>query len=344
MLDTGTINARLRARKQLFLKEEVYASLVKNFSHSYIIDHLLDSRYARFLRPYLADQNSSPLEMIRNSMRDFGESEISDILEYCDKKNRTLLIYFLIRWDLTAFKAIFCAKIEGHVIENRLYAGVLNYSEIRRLNASTFTEARMFFENHDTGLLKMFCPAIEKFEITRNKEEFCRELDRTYYESLHNIRQFSPADRGLMKELLAIDIDRKNVMEILLLLATGKISGWTLPHFYGHLNEFFLNSLSRSPNVEEALQKLLQSAYEQQIIYGLLPFELTGELNYIERLIEKKWILFLKKTAMVYPLTFAVPAYYISLIKNEYSNVMTIVLGEQYGIVQNLVRRNLIIV
>ena len=344
MAEIGSINARLRARKQHFLKSDVYEALVKNYSHSYIIDHLLGSRYGNFLKPYLIDNDCAPVDKIRNSMQDFGEKEVNNILKNCDEKTKIILLYFLIKWDLTAIKAIFCSKIDGSVIENRLYAGVLNYKEIKDLIAATFTEGIRLFENHKTGLLSMFCPIILKFEMTKNKEEFCRELDRIYFEFLFSNKGFGSYEGEILKNLMSIELDRKNTMEVLLMLETGMQSKWKPSGYYGFLKEMFFKSMIKAKDVEEALQKLMRSPYEQQVVYGLLPFELTGELNYIERLIEKKWLVYLKKNAMLNPLSIAVPIYYISLLKNEYSNIMTIVLGEQFGIVQNLVRRNLIVV
>ena len=344
MAEIGNINARLRARKHHFLKFDVYEALVKNYSHSYIIDHLLGSRYGIFLNPYLNDNECLSVDKIKYSMQDFGELEINNILKNCDNKTRKVLLYFLIKWDLTALKAIFCAKSDGSVIENRLYAGVLSYAEIKVLISATFSEARKLFKNHEIGLLKMFCPIMDKFEINKNKEEFCRGLDKIYYDYLFLGNGFGRADKELLQELMSMELDRKNVMEVLLLLETGMQSKWKPSGYYGFLKEQFFKGMIKAKDVEEALQKLMVSPYEQQVIYGLLPFELTGELNYIERLIEKKWLTFLKKKSMLCPLSFAVPIYYITLLKNEYSNIMTIVLGEQFGIVQNLVRRNLIVV
>lgn len=334
------LNARVRSRKGTLIGGSGYETLFSNFSMSHLIEYLLGTHYSTDLKKYL--KAGDELQAVLRAVGDYTENEIRGILSMADGYTKTLTRVFLLRWDLVNLKAIFVSKISGSTEESFSSTGVISQHHCMAIAKSTFSEAARILSKYRMPFLDTVCGLVKTLENSGDAEKFCTSLDMAYYRRM-TLGDIRPPDAELLNRIMAPELDRRNVMEVLQAVTEGRRAQWKPPGHYGKVGPGTLRSMAALNSVDKALEVLLNSPYEKEILDGSLLFGLTGELNYIERLLEARFLRALSMEAMINPLDRGVAMSYLALRINEVVNLSMVALGLRFGMVANMIRRKMII-
>ncbi|MDD5089493.1 MAG: V-type ATPase subunit [Candidatus Wallbacteria bacterium] len=337
------LNAALRARSNLFLRMDCLDEMLRNPGAGSMIGILSGTRYAESLKH--RQQIDCPVSRITSAIAAVVEEEISLTLKRAGDRIGSYLKLFLARWDILSLKAIFSCRIAGRKMENTRWfpSGVLNSRECLLLSRGGFKEAVATLQSRPEAIFRDCARLFGDPLVTGSVDRLCFTLDQCYFNHVFGGKNSRDAGLSQLQSAMRIELDRRNIMEVLHALMRGNGLEWRPASHFGSLSIGFLNRLAASGTVDDALEMLLSTPYSKAVQEGLLLYEHTGELSFIERLIEKKLQLFLRRESLLNPLSLALPLHYINHLINESLNLNLIALSPAYGLTPNLVRRELII-
>jgi V/A-type H+-transporting ATPase subunit C len=251
---------------------------------------------------------------------------------------------YLTRWDRQNIELILSAKAQGrpitetdeHLVSSReipagLYAGVLTLDDFRTLLGQPTLEATA------TALVKYgygttILPLLEAFQRTHDIFPLLSALDRAYYHDVLEAARFFQGDEWVVRQLLASEIDLRNV----LLMLKGKaadlpvdevvqrwIDGGTLPAVQ-------VPDLYGSRGVPELAERLVDRF--PSIGEGTAEFQEAQSLTGYESALTRDRAVAELKRLRTYPLSLAVVFTYLLLAELERADLRRIAFGKMYGI------------
>jgi V/A-type H+-transporting ATPase subunit C len=215
--------------------------------------------------------------------------------------------------------------------QNGLYAGVLTLDDFRTLLGQPTLEATA------TALVKYgygttILPLLEAFQRTHDIFPLLSALDRAYYHDVLEAARFFQGDEWVVRQLLASEIDLRNV----LLMLKGKaadlpvdevvqrwIDGGTLPAVQ-------VPDLYGSRGVPELAERLVDRF--PSIGEGTAEFQEAQSLTGYESALTRDRAVAELKRLRTYPLSLAVVFTYLLLAELERADIRRIAFGKMYGI------------
>jgi V/A-type H+/Na+-transporting ATPase subunit C len=251
---------------------------------------------------------------------------------------------YLTRWDRQNIELILSAKAQGrtvtetdeHLISSReipagLYAGVLTLDDYRTLLAQPTIEATVA-QLVKFGYGGAVLPLLEQFERSHDIFPVLLALDREYYRQVLEAAKFFQGDEWVVRQLLASEIDVRNV----LLLLKGKgaelpvdavlarwLDGGTIPAAQGS----DLYGVRGPPELAERLVDRFPSIAE-----GNDAFRTDSSLTGYEVAVTRDRAVAELKRLKTYPLSLSVIFAFLLLAELERSDLRRIAFGKMYGL------------
>jgi V/A-type H+/Na+-transporting ATPase subunit C len=257
---------------------------------------------------------------------------------------RPVVAAYLGRWDVENVELILSSKAQGRsvgetedfLISSReipagLYAGVMTLDDFRQLLAEPTLESTV------TALVRYgygaaVLPLVEAFQRTRDIFPILHALDRQYYRTVLESARFFQGDEWVVRELLASEIDVRNV----LLLLKGKqaelpldavlprwLDGGTIPS--SRAGELY--AARTVPELSDHLVRQFPSIGE-----GAGEFAETGSLRGYEVALQRDRAVAELKRLLGYPLSLSVIFAYLLKSELERGDLRKIAFGKLYGL------------
>jgi V/A-type H+-transporting ATPase subunit C len=183
---------------------------------------------------------------------------------------RPVLAAYLRRWDIENIGLILSAKAFGRQVRETdpflvseretpagFAAGLLSLDELRQLldlpSVDAVAQALVKY-GYGTVLL----PRLEQFQKTRNLFPLMQELEKYYYQEVRQATRFFQGDEWVVRNVLAGEIDRRNILAVLNSKVAGARPEEALDLLVegGTLSPRALADLLNLPSVEEMVRAL----------------------------------------------------------------------------------------
>lgn len=257
---------------------------------------------------------------------------------------RAVVGAYLTRWDRQNIELILSAKAQGrpltetdeHLVSSReipagLYGGVLTLDDFRTVLSQPTLEATA------TALVKYgygatVLPLLEAFQRTHDIFPLLHALDRDYYRQVLEAARFFQGDEWVVRQLLASEIDVRNV----LLLLKGKAADLPVDEVLqrwfegGTLPASLVPDLYGARGVPEMTERLVDRF--PSIGEGTSEFQSAQSLTGYEAVLTRERAVTELKRLRAYPLSLGVIFTYLLLAELERADVRRIAFGKMYGI------------
>jgi V/A-type H+/Na+-transporting ATPase subunit C len=204
----GFINAKVRAMRSRFLTEAAFRQLAATKDSRDLASALAQTRY----RDALNGADPTSVEAVESALERFETGELLVILKYAKGGSRDMVRLLLERYDIERLKASLRLMHSG-TVPAEPPAGepvVLTFSEQAVASAPSFREAAaLVTEAEYRGALLESAAAVEERRTLFPAE---LSLDRALFSRIWKAgMDMNSRDRGIVRSLVGIEIDLKNL-------------------------------------------------------------------------------------------------------------------------------------
>ena len=268
MGDYDYANARLRALYSQLFERRTFLEFSALTRVDDLTARLADSTYGDEIRTALARYVGA--RVVMEACRLHLASTFRKIRGFFDEEGSRLVSVLLARWDLFNIKTILRGQEShtpaGQILEALVPAGDLDESSLRTLvREPDPTASADLLRTWNAGYAGAVRQALAEYANTHDWSAFESALDTTFYGKLFGSLQKSEENDGLVREILAREIDCANIMTALRLREAA--GGWSEDDVQrrlltgGELSRDWLLALARATREEEALAALRSSKF-----------------------------------------------------------------------------------
>ncbi len=276
------------------------------------------------------------------------------ILEAAPFSGKNAVRAYLSKWDLYNIELILSSKSMGRTITETesllvssrnvpagIAAGNISHDEIKIILSEPGVEGVINkLAKYDYGVTLM--KYLDEFQKTGDLGPMMSAMHASYYQKLLESLKFFQGDEGIIRELIRVEIDKKNILTLL----KAKESNIEKELVVGHLVEggrISTNDLAQTyevKDVEEIIGRVephfkLSEALEQyKTSKSLIDFEVA-----ITKLINTTYVKKLKNIALSIGTIF----YFIINAENEHENLKRIAYGKRYNLSIDKIKEMLLI-
>jgi len=276
------------------------------------------------------------------SLRDIEDVLIMNLVHEYEKLtksvvglSRTFLERYAKKLEIMSIKTLIIMKLSKMKIEH--YPFVL-YRTITKETVDKLLQMETVDEMVEMLKLTEYYDVLKK-AVAAQKEDsnpypFLVALDTYIYGRLGELMgKMKGKDKEMVRRLIGVEIDYRNVMTALRLMGTDEALAWEslIPYRYSIKDEH-LRNLINLRSISELPTQLVDTKYRDIINQGVREFESTGSLHGIEREFQK--YMFKQYRYVFYGDRFHIglPIAYLNLKENEIRNVMAILKGKESGL------------
>ncbi|MEX0656080.1 MAG: V-type ATPase subunit [Nitrosopumilaceae archaeon] len=332
---------RLQSISVNFLSKDFMQNLLKANDVNEVIKMLEPTWYGQEIkRAASVYQGSELLEVALNRHL----VEVNKILlEATPFNGKNAIRAYLSKWDIYNIELILSSKSMGRAITETesllissrnvpagISAGNISHDEIKIILAESGVEGVVSkLAKYGYGVILM--QQLDAYQKTGDLTPMMSALHADYYQKLLESLKFFQGDEGMIRELIRIEIDKKNVLIILKakesnldkemvgrhLVEGGKISTKELLDIYG------VKNVTEIVGRIEAYFKLTEALEQYKTSNSLIDFE-----NAITKFINTTYVNKLKNIALCIGTIF----YFILNAEHEHENLKKITYGKRYNL------------
>ena len=348
--DTPYMCARIRGGSIQFISSEELDRL-RSFSNlRTFFQYLLNTPYKSHLKGEIID------------VGDLAEFETCLFATYCDRVQRVRLLieqsapeymYFVTgKWDMHHFRSLgrWIIQQGDTAIVRQAYVPVgyctrEHYQEvIESKSLDTLVDIfRRWYPEVES--------AVKTFMETSGKDksrirEFELALEKFHFKQILNCAQkaHNRTDSVVIRQLAALFVDLNNLRVALRFLGRhlpdDEVSSLYLPG--GSLSEQLFAVMMAADDIEQIYKSLPTGALSKAMDKGMLSFLNTGRSSVFERFFDEQRLKTKKRMASHYPVSVAVPVYYLARVHNELVNLRIIARGVRYQFPAGKIQENLV--
>jgi len=339
------LNARVRAMGADLLPVEFFEQTLGLESEELPMDALLASPYGPVLRDALTRQ--SGIAAVEHALRRDLVRCFSRVRAMAPEAPRALLDTQLARWDIQNVLAVLRGIAAGagmrQVAAALIPAGAFPESQLTELASSpdAVSLARRLvtwnypfaFTLHEAILDRHSQP----FDLSRVETA----MYRAYYAWALSLKASNPEDHGIIRSLIAEQIDLANIKAALNAIRHKDAPFTSIPG--GRLKSLFLARLSGAANLEDAFSTLDESYFASGIERGILAYGESRSLGVMERFLEQMVIQAGCRLYRRELLSIAVPVGYLWRKYNETVNLRALCRGRAARMPANAIRKELLL-
>lgn len=204
----GFINAKVRAMRSRFLTEASFRQMAATKDSRELASALAQTRY----RDAVNGLDTASVEAVESALERFETGELSVILKYAKSGSADLVRLLIERYDVERLKACLRLMHSGSTPSDAPSDGpvVMTFSEQAVATAASFREAAALVPDADyREALESSAAAVEERRTLFPAE---LALDRTLFQRIWKAGQsMNSRDRGIVRRLVGIEIDLKNL-------------------------------------------------------------------------------------------------------------------------------------
>jgi V/A-type H+-transporting ATPase subunit C len=248
---------------------------------------------------------------------------------------RAFLEQYAKRLEIISLKTIIIMKLSKVKVEEYpwvLYRTITKETVDKLLQMETIEElVEMLKLTEYYDVLKK---ALAAHREDSNPYPFIVALDTYIYSRLGEIMgKMKGRDKEVVRRLIGVEIDFKNLMAALRLMGTDEALAWEslIPYRYG-LKDEHLRDVINLRSISELPAQLVDTKYRDIVTQGIREYENTGSLHGLEKEFQRH--IFKLYRAIFYGDRFHIglPIAYLNLKENEIRNIMAILKGKESGL------------
>lgn len=329
--DYAFINARIGAMKSYLLDVGELNAMaeVASFDDSFAVlkNTMYGKKLAKLHSPSLIDIENVFTKSLVHDYETIARSMHGAAREFLEQHAR--------KFEIASIKTLIIMKIAGEKVKEYpwiLYKTITESAIERLLETETLEELveMLKFTEYYAVLRK----ALSEHKDAETAFPFIVVLDKYVYGKLGKVMDLMHGkDREMVRKLIGVEIDAKNLINLLRLRGIEEHVAWQylIPYRYKLKDE----ELRMALNVErlsELLAQLSRSQYNDIISQGIKDYEKTGTFLQLE-LHFRRYILSLNKRVFQGDrFHIGVPIAYLNLKENEIRNLIAILKAKEEGL------------
>lgn len=335
------INARIGAMKSFLLEPTQIRSMVEAPALEDALS-LLKTTYggelAKLTSPSLRDIENV---LVMSLVHDY-EKLTRSIMGH----SRTFLEQYAKKLEIISLKTLIVMKLSKTKKEEYpwvLYRTITKETVDKLLQMETVDElVEMLKLTEYYGILKK---ALAAHKEERNPYPFIVALDTYIYGRLGELMgKMKGKDKEMVKRLIGVEIDFKNLMAALRLMGSDEALVWEslIPYRYTLKDDHFKNIINMR-SIPELPAQVADTKYREMVNQGVREYERTGSLRGLEREFQK--YIFRLYRLIFYGDRFHIglPIAYLNLKENEVRNLMAILKGKESGLPSEKIEETVLI-
>lgn len=346
-------NTRFRAMKSRLLSRDKIESLANAENLQALIEAVLRTRYRSALEEALARVGG--VRAVNRGTRLALTSVLERMREYYEGRARELIDLVLGRYDVENVKTILRGLQNRLSTEEIIQAfgafGALDESILREISQAD--QPREAIDRMATLQLPTADPLVVYRAQHPGATPFELELalERWYFQNVADELRSPKRDEKALLSALEMDADMDNLMTALRFAQVPDQRRYLaeereleLPDLlleFGSLSISELQEAGEQDSVENAIEVLEYSPYDDALANGLETYQNTGQLSAIERALRQHRLGWMQQRIFEDPLGISVPLGVLTLRMNEVSNLRWIAWGLQLGLSPQEIRRDL---
>lgn len=248
---------------------------------------------------------------------------------------------YLLKWDIHNIELVLSSKSLGRPVSETepflvssrnfpagITAGNISHDEMKLILAQTTVEGvvnQLIKYNYGTVLLQN----LDSYQKSKDLEPMTSALRAYYYKVLLESLRFFQGDEGVVRDLVRMEIDKKNIMTVLKAQESNTDKEIASKHFVdgGNVGLAELLDIFSSKNLSETA-----SSIEARFPFGnvMAGFAKTHSLIDLELAFDKMITALLVKRLKNVALSIGTIFYFIITAEHEWDNIKRIAYGKRY--------------
>lgn len=323
------LSTRFRVRKARLLKKSDYEKMIKMDIHT-MIKFLEDKGYA-----FEEIKEENPFEIVEKSMNLNLERELKNILKIAQGNAKKLFELYLLRYDLENVKNLLrCKSCKIFKEDVFIFGGKLSKNDIIKLkdaNAEEILQTLRFLSDKEVKrLVRLF----EENKIA----EVENYLDKKYYKLVAIAAKNLRKEGEILKKFMKLRLDILNLRILFRAKKSGLSKEEMLKMFVtpGNISRKELEELS---NLEiEEIRSRIERKFE--MLKGID----VKDIGKFDAKLEVYQLKMVEKLMRAHPLSIAPLIGYVIMKEVETRNIKLIARAKYYGLSEDEVRKNLVVI
>ncbi|MBD3420227.1 MAG: hypothetical protein GF398_08945 [Chitinivibrionales bacterium] len=349
--DYAFMCARARSMMASLLPVRDLRQIESYTSLSQIVDFLMDSDYAPVLGRYLKDGQS--VNEVERGINAYFFNQVDRMASGFKYTIAQLGPIILSQWECHNTKVVLRAVMrEGHARSaGQALAPIGSFAKISRNDLDavcSVADVCALLLAHNIKTADHLQKGLEIYKSNNDPLVIEREIDKHYYESMQSGSPLltNSRDSRILKPLVQFLIDIANI-RMATRFINQRVPEELAQALYvpgGTLDYRRFLALMQADAIEALYDALKGHPVEPGLQDGMFAFITQKNPSIFERRFDKIEITYKKKLALIHPLSFATPLYFLILARNQMINLRVLVRGIAFQIPLGRLREELIYV